>query len=106
MANRDIIRNTYHTRWHSIGTYDMIQEDVSSRASFIIHSDTWISLAECRTFIEMKRFNWALEFILHMGRDYTLRKKNPFLEYINMLISSMGCNDPIYTHNLDQEFLA
>ncbi len=30
--------NTYHTHCHSIRTYDMVQEDVSLRASFIIGS--------------------------------------------------------------------
>ena len=36
MTRRDGLFNTYYTRCHSIGSYDMVQEDVSSRASFII----------------------------------------------------------------------
>ena len=36
MARHIGLHNTYHTHCHSILTYDMVQEDVSSRASFII----------------------------------------------------------------------
>ena len=36
MTRHDGLSNTYHTRYHSIGTCDMVEEDVSSRAGFII----------------------------------------------------------------------
>ena len=39
MTRQDVLHNTYHTHCHSIGTYDMVQKDVSSRASFIIVAD-------------------------------------------------------------------
>ena len=43
MTRHDGLHNTYHTCCHSIGTYDMVQEDVSSRASFIIEREKVLS---------------------------------------------------------------
>ena len=36
MTRQGGLHTTYYTRCHSIGTYDIVQENVSSRASFII----------------------------------------------------------------------
>ncbi len=40
--------NTYHTRCHSIGAYDMVQEYVPLRASFIIQVIWLVKTCNCK----------------------------------------------------------
>ena len=41
MTRHGGLHNTYYTRHHSIGTCDMLQEYVSSRAGFIIKAGSY-----------------------------------------------------------------